>query len=111
MNKIDIPWKETLVLILLLLLTISMNYLYVDKKIINILVGSEFARFVVVFAISFATFSFTFNEKHSLFVKIAVSLVVALFFHFFISHNAVPIPKYQLLNLENKDKKTDTKKK
>ena len=84
----EFPWKETLIILLLIFLTTSMNYIHINKKVIHYIADHHWVRFSIIFVLAYLSFSLSIDDEYSTITKVLAALLVAIIFHNFISINA-----------------------
>jgi len=90
--SILLPWKEILLIFLLLFMTLSMNTVSLRNDYVNFIVRHHWVRSVIIFIMSYLVFSFNVENEYTEFTKITVSLFITFIFYFFITRNTVERP-------------------
>jgi K+-sensing histidine kinase KdpD len=85
-----IPWKESLVILLLLWLNAGLAYVSLRPKYIDLVSRSRWFRFFLMFLFAVVYF-FTVAEDYRTDIVISVSILVAFIFDIFFSADAVTL--------------------
>lgn len=85
----QIPFREMSIVLLALWLNAGMKYVEVKPEYVRFIGQSRFARFLLIFTISFLYFSFDFRGVFDISVKIFSALVIAVIYDFFLSSDAI----------------------
>lgn len=87
-----IPWREALVILLLLLLNSGMSFVSLRPKYVDIVSRYRWVRFIIIFVVSYLYFSSQVKDgNYSLEVKIFSAIIVAFIFDIFLSADAVTL--------------------
>lgn len=83
------PWRESLLIFLLLWLNMGMSYMIVKKNyvpIVSSLGRYRLIRFLFIFITSYLTFSIDLDDGYEKYMKILAALVIAFVFDLFIEN-------------------------
>jgi len=94
MDISKLPWKETLLLFLLIGLNMSMSNLQLKTKYSQTIGMHQGVRFLIIFLTAFTLFSLDLGGKYSILTRIIVSVIVAILVQVFFSYNV------SMMNLE-----------
>jgi hypothetical protein len=83
----NIPGKETLVLLLLIVLTLSINNLRLKNQYVQYIAVHPIFRFFIIFLMALLLFSFDLGGTYSIMIRITVAAVVAFIVEVFITAN------------------------
>jgi hypothetical protein len=83
-----LPWKETLLIFLLVALSMSMNDLRLKDNIIRYIAMHPWIRFLIIFMTSFLIFSLDIDRKYSILTRVIVSALIAFVVQTFLTVNA-----------------------
>lgn len=83
----NLPWKETLIILLLVALSMALSDLHLKNKYVRDIAMHPLFRFSILFLTSFLIFSFNIDGNYSLATKVVVSSLVAIFVMYVLSAN------------------------
>ena len=84
----SLPWKETALIFLLVVLGMSMNDLRLKDNIVRNIAMHPWIRFAIIFMTAYLIFSLNIDQKYSVSTRIIVSAVIAFVVQTFIAANA-----------------------
>ncbi len=99
-----LPWKEALLLILFVGVTISLSDLKLKPKYSQMIAQYPIIRFLIIFTTAFLLFSLDIGGgKYSIITRVLVSAVVALIIQTFVAENTtmltlLPPPPVEEMN-------------
>lgn len=88
MNINQLPWRETLLIFLLVALSMSLSDLQLKDTIVRDIAMHPWIRFLIIFMTAFLIFSLNIDSKYSMFTRILVSAFIAFIVQTFLSANA-----------------------
>ena len=86
-----IPWKETLLLFLLIGLNLSFNNLQLKPQYVKIITENSWVRFMIIFATAFLLFSLDLGGQYSFSTTVLVSAFVSIVMYAIFSDISIPI--------------------
>jgi hypothetical protein len=88
---IDFPWRESIIILLLLWLDAGMRYVRIKPEYISFVAKYRWVRFLIIFLVSYLYFSLEFRDgqTYPIPVKIFAALMVSTIFDAFLSADAV----------------------
>lgn len=83
----NIPWRESVLIILMVLLGISFNTVQLRSNHVQIIQTRTELQFLILFCTAYLLFTFDFHGKYSQITKVASSLFVAFIVMFIVQKN------------------------
>lgn len=85
------PWREALIILLLLWISAGMKYVDIKPQYIDFVAKYRWVRFSMVFMLSYLYFSLDFKvgDLYSVPIKLLVSFIVSFIYNEFLSTDAV----------------------
>ncbi len=88
MNINQLPWRETLLIFLLVALSMSLSDLRLKDNIVRDIAMHPWIRFLIIFMTAFLIFSIDIDSNYSMDTRILVSAFIAFVVQTFLSANA-----------------------
>jgi len=98
MKLIDLPYKETLLILLLIILNLSLNNVHLKPKYSELITKNSKIRFVIIFLTAYILFSLDIAGDYTVFTQLIVSFFVAILVQLFMLDNITEIQSESLQN-------------
>ncbi len=95
-----LPWKESLLIFLLIALSISISKLQIKDKYLRYISMHPSVRFMIIFLTAYLIFSLNIENEYSITTRIIVAALVAFVVQSFLAVNTTLVPIVPIVPVE-----------